>query len=315
MTRIKFFQENNTASPVKLDLSQMGELTSPLKGSRVNVVKFSIPNSDVPVLEFTNSKYQFTLTYNGFEYSQYVDFEDRGTTTAEGYQNIYEIDHLCSMFNTALENAITGLNALVSLPGTASTDFPRVIYNIETSKYELIALATYYGSTIVSPIKIYCNTAMFYVFQSMPVVYHPTYSTDKQYEFYFKQIVENTYLTNYIKIVQERNTINNYVQPRNIILSTSLPVENMIFSSSTRNANQSGLAVVQTYNIPYFNGVLDHSENLEFIQPVNEYRSCKLTNVDIYAIQMQILYEKENGDIRNFYLPPYRSARIELEFN
>lgn len=310
MVRAKLTAINDGTEEIRLNFNQMGDLTQPIRASTVSVVKFSIPNSGNPLLEFEANRYQFTLTYDGAEFAQYVEWEDRGTEL-NGVKRVFEVDHICSMMNTALIDAVAGLNALKTLP---STDPPRVVYNVDTSRYELMALASAYGSTIVKPIEIYCNRPLFYILQSLPVISYQNNSASKKFKFLFKQIAENTYLTNYIKLVQESITMSNYANVRNILITTSMPVEGMIICSTSSNSGQSSLNVIQSYTVPYTNGVIDECENLDFVQPENGYRSCALSKADLYSIKCDIYYETSTGVIRPFYLPPFTSANIELEF-
>jgi hypothetical protein len=311
MVRAKLIAINDTEDEKQLNFRDMGNLTQPIRGSSVSVVKFSIPNAGNPFLEFIDDRYKITLTYGGFEFTQAVEWEDRGTSL-NGIKRVFEVDHLCSMINTAFIDAVTGLNALSALP---STEAPRIVYNVDTSRYEMIALASLYGSIIVSPVKIYCNRPLFYILQSLPIISHQSNAPEKKYEFLFKQIFENTYLTNYIKIVQESITISNYCNVRNILITTQMPVEGMIISSTSESSGQSSLNVIQSYTIPYNNGIVDECENLDFEQPQDNYRSCALaSNVDIYSIRCDVYYETSTGEIRPFYLPPFTSANIELEF-
>lgn len=310
MVRIKITSYNDTEQEIPLDFSREGNLVQPIEATSVSVIKFSIPNADNPILEFIENRYSFTLSYNGTDFTQYVEWEDRGTEVS-GIKQVFDIDHLCSMFNTALSDAVTGLNALSALPSLVA---PRVLYNVDYSRYEMIVLASAYESTLATPIKIYINKSLFYIFQSLPVIHYPNNAIDKVRMFYFKQSTENTYATDYIKTLQERITLTNYANVRTILLNTSMPVEGMIICSSNGSAGQSSMNIIQTYTLPYANGVIDSSENLDFSSPADGYRTCKVTGHHLYSVKCNVYYETNAGAIRNFYLPPHSSASIELEF-
>lgn len=310
MVRAKLSAYNETENEIPLNFRNMGDLVQPLDASTVSVIKFSIPNSGNPLLEFIANRYSFTLTYDGATYTQAVVWEDRGTELY-GVKRVFEVDHICSMLNTALSSAVTGLNALKTLPSLTA---PRVIYNVDTSRYEFIVLASAYESTVAKPVKIYSNRPLFYILQSLPVISHSSNPAETQFEYYFKQIAENTYASSYVKTVQESITMSNYANVRTILLTTSMPVEGMIICSSSASAGQSSLNVIQTYTVPYTNGVIDECENLDFSSPENGYRTCRITGKNLYSIKCDVYYETSEGDIRQFYLPPHTSASIELEF-
>ena len=310
MVRVKLSAFNNTSDEIQLNFANMGDLVQPLNASTVSVIKFTIPNGGNPIIEFVDNRYSFTLTYDGASYTQVVEWEDRGTEFM-GIKNVFEVDHICSMLNKALSDAVTGLNAIKALPSTTA---PRVLYNVDTSRYEMVVLTSAYESTLAKPVKIYSNRPLFYILQSLPTIYHRTNPSETQFEYYFKQIPENTYATSYIKTIQESITMSNYASVRTILLSTSMPVEGMIICSSSANAGQHSLNIIQTYNIPYTNGVIDECENLEFTSPENGYRTCRITGKDLYSIKCDVYYETNEGVVRPFYLPPYTCAFIELEF-
>lgn len=310
MVRAKLVSTNPTDSEIQLNFRNTGDLTQPIRASSVSVIKFSIPNASTPFMEFQANRYQITLTHNGFEFSQYLVWEDRGTTV-NGINKVYEIDHLVSMMNTAFSAAVTGLNILVPLPTVVA---PRVLYNTDTSRYEIIVKTTEYNSAAALPIKIYFNRPLFYIFKSVPIIEHPS-PPAKIFELLVKPIAENVYLTNFTKILQEAITFSNYAEVRNILITTSMPVEGMIICSTSSNSGQSSLNVIQSYTIPYTNGVIDISENLDFNSPENNFRACRVSsNIDIYSIKCDVYYETSKGEVKQFYLPPFTSANIELEF-
>ena len=310
MVRVKLEAVNETDEEIPLNFGNMGDLVRPIQATSVSVVKFSIPNAVTPIMEWHNDKYVFTLAYDSKVFSQPVLYQDRGSIY-KTIKQVFEIDHVIDMLNITLVDAVAGLNALGTLPSLVA---PRLIYNVVTSRYEFIVLASAYEKSLSKPIEIYCNRSLFFILQSLPVFEYTDNSVNMQFKFLFKQIVENTYLTSYIKVTQEAISISSYNDFRTILLTTSMPIESVITCSTTLSANQSSLNVLQTYTIPYTNGIIDNLENLDFSSPADGYRTCKLQGNNLYSVKCDVLYQLHNGTTRPFLLPPYKSAIIELEF-
>lgn len=311
MVRVKLTQYNNTALEAPLNFSQMGDLTQPINASRVSVVKFSIPNALNPIMNWDDTRYTISLECNGENVIQPVLWEDRGSTGAWN-KPIYEYDHLVTMINDCFSDAVTALALKTTLPDSTP---PRLIYNVDYSRFELVVPYAGYQEGIANQITIFFNTPMFYVLSSLPTVENPNDPDDFRFQCIFNRIPENTYMTNYIKVYQESISLTNYAVVRNILITTNLPVESMTLCSNTSSSNQIPLNVIQSYTIPYRNGIIDSQENLDFNAPVNEYRSCELNGFNLYSIKVNVVMETNIGETKQFYLPPYSSAIIELEFN
>jgi len=309
MTRVKIIARNDSGDEVNCNFQGTGNLTTPINATEVSVYKFSIPNAGNPIMEWTDNTFQITMTYDGETFSQYAVWEDRGGAI-NGINFVYEIDHLCNMFNTALTACVTGLNLLKTLP---SVVVPRVLYNVDNSRFEIVVIASAYESTLAKPIKITVNQPLFYVLQGIPIIGQVVGGVSV-YEMIFKQIPENTYMSTYIKIVQESISISNYASVKEILISTSLPVEGLIICTTGGDAGQSSINVIQSYTIPYSNGILDRCEDFNYVSPADMYRPCKVTGNNIYTVKCDLYYVSRNGAIRPFILPPYSSASIELEF-
>ena len=310
MVRVQLKATNETENDIMLNFENMGNLTSPINSTSLSVVKFSIPNNGNPIIEFIENRWYFTLSYNGTDFEQVVEWTDIGTEE-NGIKKVFTVDHFTTMLNNALSDAITGLNAIETLP---SVIVPRLLYNVDTSRFEFVVYTTAYNSTLATPIKIYCNKSLYYVLKSLPNERHPTNTVNKQFEFLFNPITENTYIVDYTKTVQENTSLINIAAVRNIIVTTTMPVEPLIITSDSINSNQSSQNIIQSYTVPYSNGFIDWCENLDFVQPENQYRSCKINGNNIYNIQCQLYYENYEGIYRPFILAPHQIATIELEF-
>jgi hypothetical protein len=286
----------------------MGTLTIPIDCNSVQIKRFSIPNAGTPLMEWVGDNvFQFTLTYKGYSFQQYVLLENRGSANF-----IYEIDHLVSMINTALSSAVTGLDALyfvetgLNLPTMTS---PYLIFDGISQLYSVVALTSAYSSLLPEPITISLNYPLFTILQSLPI-----YVIGNTFQLLFKPSGENVYLTNYTKITQESITFPNYFTPQNIVITTNLPIEPEFISSSTQNSGGSSLSILQDYAFDFTSGVKDFKTHNIYNAPTEDYRRVKCVGRGIYNVRCQVYNKKRDGSLVPFILLPYQSASIKLHF-
>lgn len=288
MVRVKLTQVNRTEVEQRLDFSQFGDLVQPITDVKtVTVLKYTIPNSTTPIMSFKSSTYLFTLTYKGYIHSEYVVYASRGTDTYVS-QPVREMDHLVTMFNDCISSVLTGLNGYVVAGGDSlpTLEAPRFIFNVDTSRFELIAPLIGYESSLTNPIKLYCNPATYHILATFPSIYYPNNTYAESHLFLFNEIPENVYQVNYIKTYQESVTFSSLVLVRNILITTSMPVETMIICSDSLSANQSSLNVLQSYTVPYTQGMLDNQESFDYNAPQNGYRKCKVFCNNLYSVKV-----------------------------
>lgn len=307
MVRVNLTVNNPSDAVVKLNFQNAGNLVQPINATHMNVVKFSIPSSEIPLMVWTtNWTYTITLAYGATIFTSPVLFEYRGNDT-----NIFEIDHLISMINTTFTTCVTGLNLL--LGGTLPTTIaPYVLWNTATSLFSLVA-PTQYRDTAVTPIRVWLNNPMFGILQTIPIT-GPYVDPVQTYRVIFTPSFENTYRTTYIKLDQTSISLGNFATPRSILVSTSMPVQSEIFTSDDITSNQSYLNVIQNYTIDWSKGLLPLIANFDFSTVIDHYRPSKMTGGGIYNVKVDVSYLTNTGDILPFYLPSHSNAFILLDF-
>lgn len=310
VTRVNLeIYNDNQELPLQVREIGGGSLTIPIKASSVNVLRYSIPNSWTPLFEFKDNTYRMRVSYNGQSYTKYVDFIDLGSS-----HNVYDIDHILLMMNACIKQCVIGLNSLIAVPSI--TEIPYFSYDINTDLYKLTANKLYYDETLGQPMKIWINEALFNFFQSIPTIHdqisYPA-PTMTDFRFVFRGTTSNT-SGNYITLNQENVTFSNYVDPRQLIITTSMPIQSEIFPLSTGGSGQVYASVLQSYIFNYSDGNKGFRGNLDFNASVNQFRPISLTSTDIYSIKCNISYKTRDGKLKDFYLAPNASANIVLEF-
>lgn len=294
----------------QLNFSTIGDLTQPITADWVNIVKISIPNSDMPILIFPSTyNYTFLVSYQGYSFSQNVLLDDRGNGS-----DIFEIGHIVSMLNTALVSALAGLNGIIPIP---TSNDPYISYNLNTSMYSLNVDPSAYESSLALPITISCNSNLYYILQTIPSVKSGS-GVSVLHTFLCNQTNENFFedLNHmiWIKLDQEQISLCNYATPRLIWITTSMPVQSETFVSRTSSANQTYYNVLQSLTIGYSNGVIDFSTNNDFTTVQDRYRKSHVNATGIYSVKCDVYWVDNIGNVYPFTIPPHTSAMIMLDF-
>jgi hypothetical protein len=307
--RITLNVYNNQDTIQQLTFSQCADLTQPFSGDYVNVVKFSIPNSAIPILVWDPTiTYTIRLESDGYFCEENMVLINRGSGV-----NIYEIDQLVEMINQTFINAVNGLNVLVPLPTTTP---PYVVYNPETSLFSLILPTSAYGSArpYNPAISIFFNENMGNILLSIPILSDLTVGNNpnRAYQVLCIPKVETTYLTSYTKITQECLSLANFATPRTLMITTSLPIVSEAILG-TINSQQNLFNILQIATFNYENGFVSYNSNNDFTTVTNYYRATKMTNAPLYTIKIEVFYSDSRGNIYPFYLPAHKSAFVTLD--
>lgn len=300
MVRINLTDYNEANVDRRLNFQNIGNLTSPLNADYVSVMRFSIPSGGIPLYYFeddlTNS---ITLSYGAKSFTQDMILIDKGSGNW-----IFEVDHLVSMMNATFQTAVTGLNALISLPTLIP---PCVVYDKLKSIFSIIVPKTY-AST---PIYIDFDNDMWRFFQGLPsiklnglqrLIISPGQNGEKLFQ------------TNYIKLTQEASTISNWFNVRIIYITTSLPIEAEVLTSTSINTGQSASNILSSYILPVERGTLDNYTSMDFVAPKDRFRPCRINAKDIYNVKCDVYYQDVRGHRQIFNIGARSMATIELEF-
>lgn len=292
-----------------------GALSTPLICDYMNVVRFRVPNNNIPIMiNFSNTRYQFSMSYNGTTVSRYVSLDNRNTEN----HNVEDMDTLVTSLNTCLSMLVSQLNASRALP---SLVVPYLYYDNQTNLFNFVVLTEFYNTSGVSPIRIYCNKALKAILDSFPMTNTGATDTAK-YQFLFRSSYETTYRTTYTKVQQESITLSNYASPQRLQISAEgTPIETMTilqnrYGSNTSNVNTFDMVsypVVQNYSFNYNGGSIDLKSTNDYYIVNNRFREVR-TGLNNSYLQFSVSYVTNDGSIYPVMLSPFTSANLLLQF-
>ncbi len=120
----------------------------------LTVVRFEIPNS-VPIFEFKDNYYNLTLSYNGSDYTQYLQMQNVDTPASN---SVYTFQQMVDIINTAFDSAH---QALITDNPAAPDDPPYLTFDPVTDLFSLFIPQTYDGV-----VDTYFNYNLYAFFQS-----------------------------------------------------------------------------------------------------------------------------------------------------
>jgi hypothetical protein len=295
-----------------------GTLQTPLKCKKMNVVRFNIPNNNVPIMvNFKPNKYQFSLRFDGVTVSRYVSLDVRNTVNEK---NVRDIDTLVTSLNVALSMLVSQLNAQKALP---TLDIPYIYYNKTNGLFNIVALSQHYNSAGALPIEILMNTALYNILDTIPV-YDTGAEDTGRYKILFRVSYENTYRTNYLKLEQESCTLSNYASPRALqIVSDGIPSQLMINvknvygvdTSNTISYNQSSLPVIQNYSFNYNGGTMSLKTTNDYYITTNRFREIETPINGVSYLQFSVSYICNDDSVYPMLISPYSRSNIVLQFS
>jgi hypothetical protein len=237
------------------------------------------------------------------------------------------------MMNTALSSAFTSLNAnVIAAGGTLpSANVPFFEWNPVQQVFILNGDNASFNSSLASPIKIFCNTALYTLLNNFPIIkFAPTgVSLGKNYQFEFYNNnglnLFNMGAYSVIQLYQDNSTTGLFNPVQSIVFTTSLlPIVPSvvsipkIFNSSTFNlssvGNNSNIApIITDFQIPY-SATNQYRPNLTYT-PQSEYRLIDLYGLSPQSsLEISVLWKDNFGGNHVFLLGAGCSASIKLMF-
>lgn len=297
-----------------------GTLSSPISCTSLNVVRFNIPNNKVPLMiNFNNTKYQFSMSYNGHTVSRYITLDVRN---AKNLTIVPDVDTLVVSMNTCLTALVAQLGAVVTLPPNVS--IPYIYYNNHDGLFNFVVQSDLFNTSSVIPISIYCNNALHDILDTLPCV--DTSVTPKQdtarYQFIFRTTPETTYNTTWTKIEQESCTLALYASAKKLqITSEGTPINTMtqlrnVYGTDVVSTSApASYPIVQNYSFNYNNGSISLKTNNDYYIVTNKFRDTYAGLLNTTYFNFSVQFTCSDGTFYPMTISPGSSANMVIQLN
>lgn len=320
----------------------------------MSVVRFSMQTSTLPVMvpqvmlgqpDETKLIYSITLTYQTFEYQQYVEYIPYDLTQPQprppvefqdlesDYYFVYSYQHWIYMVNQTFISAYNGLKALIladDVNAVLPTIYPPFM---EFDPVNLLPILDTdelgYAATLASPIGIYFNKPMHTLFSSFPYI---KYGFQVPGGKNFKLDIHNNNGMNVINLANY-NALQTYAEyscaglwnPINALVFTTslLPIVPelisvpRIFNSESdlfNTGNNNNIQPVLTDFIVPFSPTNTYKPTIDYT-PSGEYRLADLYGTNpLSALQMSVFWKDHFGNLHPFILGSGCSASVKIMF-
>jgi hypothetical protein len=316
----------------------------------LSVVRFHVDTPNMPLALFTvqtgqsdinKSIYSVTLKYGANEVQTFLNYSPMNQNArlpnpplsfqdySTGYYEIYSYSYFITLVNNAFQTCYNSLLALGALPSTVAPYFEwdpnslKAILNSDILGYDL---------GISSPIEIYMNGPLFYLFSSLNAYYQGSnVSNGKNFKLNVRNINNgNIYSTsnpaiNWLQLYQEFPTVGSVLNPVDayVFTTTQIPVNSsvqakpQIFNSTTNesqiNTNQKTLNVLTDLIVGLDLGYENKPDIL--YNPTAEYRLISLqSNQPLRSYDISLYWRDTASNYYPFYLASGTSASIKIMF-
>lgn len=303
---------NASDKHILLDFTNMGAMTIPINSKYVMVYHYDFPNSSTPIMNFNENTYLFKLSYSTYSVQAYATYIDRGNSLGNGEQSIWEILHLMDIYNKTISSLVTALDSAV-YAGTSShlpsLVVPYFYFDPSTQLLSYVSTTSAYNSSLTTPIILSCNQAVMYQFASIDVSYN---SSTNLFNFLVIPSNERTYMTTLTKMTQQSISVSSICDVQKILITTSLPVANEVFTQV--NAGQSNINVLQSFTYSFANGLMDFLSPNIYDAKTMKHKKIKCECNNLYQLSATCYYQTSEQHLHPFFLPPHKDATITLAF-
>ena len=294
---LEYTNNTNTDQPLKFNTNLDVPFIKDPSEYQMTIIRFNFSNFSTPIFIFKDNTYAFTMSYGSNSATVYVSWISRDSTTSE--HHVYELQHMVDMMNNCLNLCWTQLNSLSLLP---TSDVPYFILNDGIIAY--VANKTYYNTALPTPIKVYCNNALFKFIQGIPVSYSGT--SNQEYQLLLYDTHDNTYNTNYYIMTQETNNFGNCTDLDSIVLTSSMPIQQEYIGSG------SPIQIVTDF-VPIIS-------SQTYYDPITYTAVFPYRNVDMNGhiplsnINITVYWKSKDGTLHQFYVSSNTTSSVKLMF-
>lgn len=328
----------------------------------MSVIRFTIPTTYIPIQIFpveedpvtpsnpNKSIYSITLSYNGSDFQEYLEWETQvtavpipppptGSTEREfqfdpkywTYYGLFSYQHFCHLINKAIEKCFnTNIVPLLPAPsGTTVYRPPQINYDPATTLFSMTAQSTFLSNNPL-PVELWFNT---YLNNNFENAFNQSFdgfsltANGKNVLFKFNNNrssqkipdVESPDGFNYGNI-QDFTTINSSSSFTSIIIrSTSLPIRNEALTLQSKgNNNGTGIGSGQESIIADFEIDISVGNQLKpsiHYLPTAEYRRINMQGeTPITRIDVEIFWKDNYDNLYPVEIPAHNIATIKILF-
>lgn len=348
-------------------------LAAPACEYELAIARFSLDTSSLPVfvpiiqLKLPNGTfntnpnqtiYSFTLTYTSggttYAYEAFMQWQPQNLSVpvpnapsqnnpqvqdnSLAYYNCYNVQWIIQLFQNTFNDALTGLNTILTTAGVAipTTNPPVITYNTDTACCTIYVDASAYDSSspssVVNPVKIYFNSPMYGLLDSFLFTYLGTTTLANSGQNY-QLIIDSFNGTNQTPLP----TLNpspydaTFTSQTTSTIGLWSPVQSIIFTSNTLPINQThilpSIVLLEGQNIGP-NSSISNVQNIitSFQSPNNLYRPSISYEPSVYRFislngnnqlklfNIQCYWQDWSGGINNFLLASQQNFSMLIMF-
>lgn len=276
-----------------------------ITGKKACVVRFSLPTHLLPIFEFNDNNYFFTLSHLTYSVNIPVVFESRSSFT--GFKGVYQIQHFIDMLNTTLANAVTALKLLDVSLSTMTT--PYFVINLPTGSITLYCEASFFGDTVTNPVKLFANNLLMIKIFGLPYRLN-TNNVGFEYQLMIYDTKNNSETISnvlYYKMTTQAPIMDNLSDIERIIFSTNLPIKNETL------ADASYMPILTDFQLSDLD--INTFYNRISYSPAHNYRKVDVkTNVPINKVQINVYYVDVSGNPKPLYMARGTTGNIKIQF-
>lgn len=313
----------------------------------LSVIRFHLDTPNLPLMMFpvqvgqadiNKSIYSVTLKYGANEVQQYLTFSPMNANAklpqqplinqdfSSGYYEVYSYSYFIKLVNDALASAYSTLAGLGALPSTVPPYFE---WDPNNLKAILNADILGYNLALPSPIEIYFNSPLFYLFSSFDAFYQGANITNgKNFKFNVININNGNVYTsggiNYLQAYQEYATLGVIANPVDSIVftTTTVPVvpsiqsKPQIFNSTVNEGTSTNKKTALVLTDLQVGLDLGYETKPSIIyNPTAEYRLISLqSNQPMRAYDISVYWKDSASNFYPFYLGPGCASSMKILF-
>lgn len=275
----------------------------------LSVIRFNIPNTNIPIFSFQDNSYSVTLSFGGNDLQEFVVYIPSSNEDIGVNQPIFKFQQFIDQINTALTNCYNNFVATYGAFPTA-TRAPYMTYS-NTGKNFSIHVEKAYET---DGIQLFMNWELFRFFETFEIIFNGyNQLLGKDIEIMIKDNFNNTDpddATLY-KFTQEIKSFYLWYDISKInILSSTLNTE------SEYIGNKQGKNATLDILTDFTPSVTEESFDTNYIFfPVGPYRLIDFnSNQDLRTFEFRVRWEDKYGNSYPLYLSPSDELNIKLVF-